>query len=402
MRGLALEGGGAKGSFHIGAVKALYEMGIAFDGVSGTSVGALNAAMIAAGDFDACCDLWDTLDTLNVFDFDDEIIHALTKAQITSKTVGYLTAKARKIFGEKGIDTTKLKGIIDAYIDEEKIRASKMDFALVTVSLSDLRPMELHKEDIPKGEIGKYVMASASFPGFRTNPIGDKMFIDGGIYDNLPINTFIDCGYDEIFAVRTMCIGRVRKPKNAKNVKITYIVPPEDLGSILIFDRAVIKKNIQMGYYEAKRAVLGYKGTLYYVDNLDEEAVFRGLCNLPSALTHKLARHLNFRKKEGRRLLFEDILPLIATAFHMSAEASYGDIMLAAMEYVANDLGMERFRLYTFREFARKIYKGCRGATISPLPAIVGTLFKENEIKALCPSILGAFCGSIIHESDDL
>ena len=42
MRGLVLEGGGAKGSFHIGVLKALFESGYTFDGVAGTSIGAIN------------------------------------------------------------------------------------------------------------------------------------------------------------------------------------------------------------------------------------------------------------------------------------------------------------------------------------------------------------------------
>ncbi|MGN1096989.1 MAG: patatin-like phospholipase family protein [Christensenellales bacterium] len=45
--GLALEGGGAKGAYHVGVVTALYESGYSFDAVVGTSIGALNAAILA-------------------------------------------------------------------------------------------------------------------------------------------------------------------------------------------------------------------------------------------------------------------------------------------------------------------------------------------------------------------
>lgn len=48
-RGLVLEGGGGKGAFQAGAIKALYEAGYRFDAVAGTSVGALNAAALACG-----------------------------------------------------------------------------------------------------------------------------------------------------------------------------------------------------------------------------------------------------------------------------------------------------------------------------------------------------------------
>ena len=58
MLGLALEGGGAKGAFHIGAVKALLENGYEFDGVVGTSIGAFNGALISQGDFEKAYDLW--------------------------------------------------------------------------------------------------------------------------------------------------------------------------------------------------------------------------------------------------------------------------------------------------------------------------------------------------------
>ncbi|HMM69555.1 MAG TPA: patatin-like phospholipase family protein, partial [Gudongella oleilytica] len=52
MYGLVLEGGGAKGSYHVGVYKALLEEGIPIGGVAGTSIGALNGAMIVQGDFE--------------------------------------------------------------------------------------------------------------------------------------------------------------------------------------------------------------------------------------------------------------------------------------------------------------------------------------------------------------
>ena len=49
MYGLVLEGGGARGSYQIGVYKALLEMNIPIKAVTGTSVGALNGALIAQG-----------------------------------------------------------------------------------------------------------------------------------------------------------------------------------------------------------------------------------------------------------------------------------------------------------------------------------------------------------------
>ena len=46
MKGLVLEGGGTKGAYQLGAYKALKELGMEFDGIVGTSIGALNAAFV--------------------------------------------------------------------------------------------------------------------------------------------------------------------------------------------------------------------------------------------------------------------------------------------------------------------------------------------------------------------
>ena len=62
--GLVLSGGGTKGAFEIGVWQALREMKIHTPCVIGTSVGALNAAVIAQNDFDKALDFWSNL-TIN-------------------------------------------------------------------------------------------------------------------------------------------------------------------------------------------------------------------------------------------------------------------------------------------------------------------------------------------------
>ena len=58
MYGLVLEGGGARGAYHIGVYKAILEEGIEIGGITGTSIGALNGAMIVQGDYEICYELW--------------------------------------------------------------------------------------------------------------------------------------------------------------------------------------------------------------------------------------------------------------------------------------------------------------------------------------------------------
>ena len=58
--GLVFAGGGGKGAYHIGVWKALREYGIDknITAVAGTSVGALNAALLAHGDYGLAEDVW--------------------------------------------------------------------------------------------------------------------------------------------------------------------------------------------------------------------------------------------------------------------------------------------------------------------------------------------------------
>lgn len=55
---IALAGGGTKGAYQVGAWKAMRELGIPFDIVTGTSIGSVTAALMVQGDFDRAWELW--------------------------------------------------------------------------------------------------------------------------------------------------------------------------------------------------------------------------------------------------------------------------------------------------------------------------------------------------------
>ena len=70
--GLVLGGGGSRGSYQIGVWKALREAGIVPDIITGTSVGALNGALMVQNSYEKAVALWETLTTTSVFDFPKE------------------------------------------------------------------------------------------------------------------------------------------------------------------------------------------------------------------------------------------------------------------------------------------------------------------------------------------
>ena len=84
--GLVLEGGGAKGAYQIGAWKALKEAGIHVKGIAGTSVGALNGALIAMDDFEKAERIWETIRYSRVMDVDDELVEQLKTSSLKDIT----------------------------------------------------------------------------------------------------------------------------------------------------------------------------------------------------------------------------------------------------------------------------------------------------------------------------
>ena len=72
MYALVLEGGGAKGSYQIGACKALKELGIDFVAVAGTSIGALNGAMVVQDQLDKAYEIWYNITPAQIFNLEEE------------------------------------------------------------------------------------------------------------------------------------------------------------------------------------------------------------------------------------------------------------------------------------------------------------------------------------------
>lgn len=382
MLGLALEGGGAKGAFHMGAVKALLEAGYKFDGVAGTSIGALNGAAIVQGDFELAYEWWEKIDNTMLFDIDPIQIDKLMHKKIDKETLAYLSSKLKDIIDNRGLDTTKIREILDYILDEEKLRKSSMDFGMITVSVSDLKPLELYKEDIPEGKLTNYIMASANLPVFKSEPIEGKFYLDGGFYDNCPINLLARKGYEEIIAIRTFGIGIVRKVET-QNIKITNIVPSEDLGMILNFDNKLIQRNLIRGYYDAKRVIQGLRGRKYYIQPMakDDES-FMQLTALPQKTILEIGELMGLPKMDGRRMLFEKIIPHIAKMLGLSSGVDYQDITIALLEYMAEERKVEKYKIRNFNDFLKDIKKADT-LEKSLSPSLITSLAEKTKLTAV-------------------
>lgn len=350
MYGLVLEGGGAKGSYHIGVHRALHESGIEIKGVVGTSIGALNGAMIVQGDYEKCYELWNKISYSMIVDVDDEEIEKLFQKKITKEDLPILKNKLKQIISNRGFDTTLIRTLLDKYIDEDKIRESGIDFGVVTYNLTERRPVQIFIEDIPYGKLKDYLMASAYLPLFKFERIGGNLYLDGGFYDNLPFKMLIEKGYKDLILVRTHAIGYTRK-LDLGDTNSIVISPSEDIGRSFHYDSNRARTNIKLGFYDGLRALKGLRGDKYYIEpKLDKDFYLYFLLKISEEDIKKIRDLLKLPHGPYRRVLLENIIPKICSILAIDKESEYEDILVYLIEKKAEKLGIDQFKIYEFEE----------------------------------------------------
>ena len=208
MIGLSLEGGGARGSYQAGAAKAFKEKGIEFQGVTGTSIGSINGAMIAQGAIDELYSIWDNISLEKVFNVTQKEFQELSSFDLDLENLAIKLRKAGDVIKDGGIDISMAQKILDESVDEEEIRRRGVDLGIVTFSLTEMKPVEIFIQDIPKGELKNYLLASSALPHLKIDKFHGIRYLDGGVYNSLPTDLLIDKGYKEIWEIRLNSFGR--------------------------------------------------------------------------------------------------------------------------------------------------------------------------------------------------
>jgi len=263
MYGLALEGGGAKGSYEIGAYIALLELGFKFKMVTGTSIGSLNAALIVQGDHKLAKKVWLSSDS-EIIGLDKDIVDVYKNFKLDKNNIKESINEIKKIIKNKGLDVTNYKNIIDKYVNESRVRNSKINYGLVTVRVKDKKPLELTINDIEEGKLSEYILASSYLPIFKMNKIIDNsLYLDGGFSDNLPINLLEKNGCRDIITIRINGLGKIKNKLN-EDTNVIEIKPTKNTGPIIMFDNNDIKHNYYMGYFDTYLKFNKLDGFKYY------------------------------------------------------------------------------------------------------------------------------------------
>lgn len=190
--GLALGSGGAKGFAHIGVIKALEEIGLKPDIITGSSMGAIVGSCYAIGV--SVLDLEKRaleLTSGDIMDFKFPNAYGFIKGNKAEKAI-------RKLIGFEG--------------DEPVFSDCKIPFGCVA---SDISKAELVK--LKTGRLIPAVRASFSVCGvFRPVELDKRKLLDGGIYCRVPIDLAREMGADYVIGVD--CIGKTM-PENIDDYK---------------------------------------------------------------------------------------------------------------------------------------------------------------------------------------
>lgn len=354
--GIVLEGGGAKGAYQVGAWQALKEAGIKIKGIAGTSVGALNGAMMCMDDLERAERVWSHLTYSQVMDVEDQKMERLLEGDTPFWEA--LSDVAKKM-GEGGLDITPLKNLIVEVVDEEKIRNSPVELYIKTFSVDELKELDIDLKSVEPGYMKDLLLASAYiYPLFKNEKLHGRKYIDGGAINNVPLDSLVDRGYQDIIMIRIFGIGREKRVKIPEGTQIFTIEPRVNLGNIIDFNPEKSRRNMKIGYYDAQRMIYGLKGKIYYIEENEEECYYlRKLLQIPEEARDRLLEwYHTWEKEEGRiRAFVEKVLTGVAMELKLSREWTYKELYLAILEATAKICRVPKYRVYTVEELREEV-----------------------------------------------
>lgn len=272
--GLVLAGGGGRGAYHIGVWKALRETGLDqyVSAISGTSVGGLNAALFLQGDYDKAVDIWENIsmekiltpkhgfrqDLQNPLDYDAKKYHGMYLyirnglTEIIRKNLDMSVFDSSDKNCYMTCRKTKNEKDMDSYMDPfHQPNGTKACKKYVNGKATYFNMRNFSPEDRKN-----ILLATSAMPFiFPKEKIGGYYYIDGGKYDNLPVEPLYRIEKCEIIVVvhLTTNAGLTEiKKEDYPNAVILEIRPKQEQGGFfagtLDFNAENAKRRIQQGY----------------------------------------------------------------------------------------------------------------------------------------------------------
>lgn len=301
---IALTGGGARGAYQVGALRAIYEiMGEdqdLFQIITGNSAGALNAVYLAAhaDNWDIATsqlwDLWKSIRPQDVFDLGALSVGKLGSKWITGTVFGGLKSEGSK--ANHLLDTAPLRQLIEREVDFKKLNANiqrgyPQGFAVSTTNLYSGVSVVFHQnqhEVTPWSRSDRFskqtdissdhIMASSAIPlFFPPVQVEESFFADGCVRQTTPLSPAIHLGADKIIAIG------IRSEKNSEVVRQKSFMqnPDPTIGQIAgILMNAVFLDALESDVERLSRI----NHTLYHLDPSKRDQYFQNLKSIPILL----------------------------------------------------------------------------------------------------------------------
>jgi len=204
--GLALGGGGARGYAHIGVIEVLEEMRIPVDYVAGTSMGSIIGALYASG-----MDAQEMNTTIAALDWGELFNDSTARPDETFRrkrdddlslhgpTLGL--GKNVSLLPKGALGGQKIVFLFEGLVNQ---RFYGTDFNQLALPYRAIAADIITGEEVimAQGNVALAMRASMSVPAiFDPVEIGDKMLVDGGVVNNLPIDVVQDMGADIVIAI---------------------------------------------------------------------------------------------------------------------------------------------------------------------------------------------------------
>lgn len=178
-RALVLSGGGGRGAYHVGVYKYLEEKGLLPDVVVGTSIGAVNGAMIASG--------------LSAANLEHEW------RQLTTDQIQRLRLNPLEYFDRPSLlDNSPWVETLERQINFHRVRTSSVVLRVVATDIRQGRAVVFRNEELTV----RHILASCSIPVvYPWSDIDGVQFWDGAVVANTPLRPAIDEGAEDIYVV---------------------------------------------------------------------------------------------------------------------------------------------------------------------------------------------------------
>ena len=261
--GLVLVGGGAKGAYQAGAVKFIAELGLEPNIIAGTSIGALNGAVLSS-----YCSFSDAAERLNQL-WDD-----LAKANIlrwNKDPHPIFDPESIKQMLHKAVNAVELRRGIELWVTvfpslNIPVLSSSLLINAARVA-SGVNAEWLRVRDFPDDEtVYNVLLASAAIPlAFPCQKVNGRSYVDGGLKDNIPVGALAQRGSKNVIVIhlgygtawsrhdfpeQTIIEIRPEKPTNKSDTPFIGSV-----SSLLDFSAERITELKKRGYEDAKNCL---------------------------------------------------------------------------------------------------------------------------------------------------